>query len=279
METHFPILDGKFIEKGKSVLLQGAISSISHFSLEYVLRASENNVFFFKEHMALIVREASFFRMPLPVHIQEQHAVFFRELQRLLNKNKLFGGAKILLTIWSENGKPHYFIQAFEVESPVYKLSDRGALFHVLELPVKSVHPASVLPSFSSQLWKVGEVFCRENGFDQCLIQSQFENIIEVPYGNLFVLKENKLITPDLKVGPVHMVLREKVMKAGENIGLEIVISEHLSRDMLLETEEIFWTDNVYGLQWGMGWKDRRFFCRYSRLLINELNRIAKKES
>ena len=276
MEAQFPILDGQFVNREELVLTPESIVAISQFSLAYVFRASENCVFFFEEQMALIAREASFFRIPLPVHLKERNPIFLRELQRLLRKNKLNGGAKIILTIWRENGIPHYLLRAFQVNELFYKLSDRGSLFEILELPVKSIHPASALPSFSRQLWEVGEVFCKENGFDQCLIQNYRNSLIEVPHGNLFVIKGQNLITADLKSGPVQTVLREKIMRISKRLGLRIFSSEHVTREMLWEADEIFWTNPVSGLEWGMGWKDRRYFCRYSRLILTKLNREVK---
>lgn len=278
MQARFSIFNGQFIDRNNPTFLSDSIRALGQFSLRYEFRACETGIFFFHEQIALIQREADFFRMPLPRYIAGSNFVFLRELKRLLNKNKLFGGARISLTLWSEGKNSHYFIQACEIESNIYQLPEKGALLSILDIPVKSVHPGSILPTFSSQLWKVGEIFCKENGFDQCLIQNQHNNLIEVPHGNLFVLKKEKLYTPDLLAGPVQTILRDKVMKIGEEIGLNVIASKSITPDLLRDADEVFWTDNICGLKWAMGWKDRRYFCRFARVVVNELNIEARKQ-
>jgi len=64
--------------------------------------------------------------------------------------------------------------------------------------------------------------------------------------------------------------MRRVVIDLAVSQGME-VIEAQISPDILNEADEIFHTNAIHGVQWVMGYKQKRYFNRISRTLQESL--------
>src|SRR5690606_33261241 len=86
----------------------------------------------------------------------------------------------------------------------------------------------------------------------------------------IFIYYEKTLYTPALTEGCVAGIMRTVVMKMAEHEGIPVVEAQ-ISPEIMKEADEIFCTNSVQGGQWVMGYKQKRYFNKISRILQEKL--------
>jgi branched-chain amino acid aminotransferase len=81
---------------------------------------------------------------------------------------------------------------------------------------------------------------------------------------------EKTLYTPAISEGCIEGVMRRVVIDMAIDEGIEVVEAQ-ISPQIMKEAEEIFLTNAVQGVQWVMGYKQKRYFNKISRILQNKL--------
>jgi branched-chain amino acid aminotransferase len=114
-----------------------------------------------------------------------------------------------------------------------------------------------------------------KNNLDDCLILNDRGNPIESISSNLFIVKNNTLLTPSIESGAVAGIMREQLIETALKLNITVYDDCLLTSDDLLEADEIFLSNAINGIRWVVAFKDRRYFNKTSRILIEELNRCS----
>lgn len=81
-----------------------------------------------------------------------------------------------------------------------------------------------------------------QNGYDEAIFLTEQGNVCEGPGENLFIFKNNKLITPPTSDCILEGITRDTVMKlAKDELGLEVV-ERSISRSELYSADEVFFS-------------------------------------
>jgi len=81
-----------------------------------------------------------------------------------------------------------------------------------------------------------------QNGYDEAIFLTEQGNVCEGPGENLFIFKNNKLITPPTSDCILEGITRDTVMKlAKEELGLEVV-ERSIARSELYSADEVFFS-------------------------------------
>ena len=78
------------------------------------------------------------------------------------------------------------------------------------------------------------------------------------------------LYTPALNQGCIDGVMRRVVMDMAEEEGIPVVEAQ-ISPEIMKTADELFCTNAVQGIQWVMGYKQKRYFNKLSRILQEKL--------
>ena len=79
------------------------------------------------------------------------------------------------------------------------------------------------------------------------LVVDDDNNIIEGTMSNLFIIKDKRLLTPDLARSGVAGIMRENILNIANQENMESTIKP-LSLDELLDADECFVTNSVIGI-------------------------------
>jgi len=107
------------------------------------------------------------------------------------------------------------------------------------------------------------------------LVRDYSGNVVEGTQSNVFIVKDQKLITPGLRNCGVSGVMRETVISTAKELGIGVQIMS-LSPADIQNADEVFMTNSVIGL-----WPVRQFASMsYSTLDISYkiLNKLIKNE-
>ena len=81
----------------------------------------------------------------------------------------------------------------------------------------------------------------RERGYDEALLLNQNGNIAEGSGQNIFIVKDNKVITNGENASILMGITRETIIQLSKDMGIEVQIID-ITKEMLLNADEAFFT-------------------------------------
>ena len=135
----------------------------------------------------------------------------------------------------------------------------------------KPVNKLSNLKTNNALVYVMAGLFRNDNKLDECFVLNQFGRIAECISSNIFLVSDNKIVTPPLTEGCISGIMREVIIQIAT--GTDYILKERgiLEKD-IINAEEIFITNAISGIQWVGAYKDRRYFNFLSRKFIRFLN-------
>lgn len=206
-------------------------------------------------------------------------AFFVRSrVEELVRKNNMMGQqVRVRLIVFRDGGglyapesnRPVYCIQVARVPA---SLRDKklGLIVDVYTDFKKPYSELSHLKSNNALMLVMAGLYKKRFAFDEVLILNQTGFLCEGLSSNVFVYYEKTLYTPALSEACVDGVMRRVVMDMAKDEGIPVVEAQ-INAEIMKEADEIFCTNAVQGVQWVMGYKQKRYFNRISRTLQEKL--------
>jgi branched-chain amino acid aminotransferase len=114
-------------------------------------------------------------------------------------------------------------------------------------------------------------VTASENNLDDLFIINEKNEIIESSNSNIFLYKDEVLLTPPLNSGCIQGVMRTEVITAARDFGIN-VLESNIYKEDLEKSREIFLSNVISGIRWVGGYKKKRFYNSISKKIIDKLN-------
>jgi branched-chain amino acid aminotransferase len=206
-----------------------------------------------------------------------------RLITQLLNRNKIFGGAWIRLTVFREDGesvlpnnqKVSYIIESEALGTGKYSLNEKG---YVIDVCNEFRRPTGILSGLKGTGYLANvmtALFCKEHALDEAIMLNESGRITGSSRSNIFLLRESSLFTPVLGQGCIPGVMREVVIGMSIHAGLQVNDHSSLTPAVLEDADEVFFTNAVEGIRWAGAYRKRRFYKNTAQMLIRKLNEMA----
>lgn len=277
MSKQFINLNGEIVPADEPVLL------ISNRGFRYgdglfeTMRRMGGELKFAELHSERIRKGLKLLKMDSWSHVD---AWFMRErVEELARRNKTGPDARIRLTVFRDgeglytpaSNKMGYVLEARKLNEGKYSLNKKGLIVDVYEELTKPVNVLSGLKTCNSMVYVMAGIFKDQHALDEALILNAEGFLCESVSSNVFIVYDRKLYTPSLKEGCVAGVMRQVVIRLAKENGIGLVEAQ-ISPDILNEADEVFLTNAVRGIQWVMGFNDKRYFNAVSKFLVEKLN-------
>ncbi len=206
---------------------------------------------------------------------------FFRKyINDLILKNSITEGARARITVFRNgdgyftpnDNTPSFTVDVQPYLHNFYVLNEDGLSIDIFTDIKKPVNKLSIYKTGSSLLYVMAGIYARSNKLDESLIVNDKGNIIEASNANLFIVSNGVLYTPTLADGCLAGVMRMQVI----NMALDYKIKVYecsLTPQNLLVADEVFITNAVRGLQWVGSYRQKRYYNKITRDLVEKLNR------
>ena len=135
---------------------------------------------------------------------------------------------------------PTFFIIASKIQLYSETLYEKG--IDVITVPTRRNLPESINPAIKSLNYLnniLAKIEANIAGASEALILNNEGYVSECSGENVFIVKNNKLLTPPIYAGVLEGITRNVVMEIGRNIGLEVV-EINLTRYDLYSADECF---------------------------------------
>lgn len=207
---------------------------------------------------------------------------FLREnVAELIRRNKTGANARVRLSIFRDSGglynpdtnKMGFALEVTKIQESEYTSNNRGLIVDIFDEVPKPVNILSNLKTSNSLLYVLAGVYKDQHSLDEVLIINQNGFLCEAMSSNVFVVYDHEIYTPALTEGCIAGVMRHVVMKLAKENNLNIIEAQ-INPAILDQAEEVFVTNAGKGIQWVMGYNNKRYFNEISRLLLSKLNKL-----
>lgn len=196
----------------------------------------------------------------------------------LIRKNNMLGQrVRVRLIVFREGGgiytpvtnKSAFILQVHKLETEV-RDKKVGLIIDLFTEVKKPYSDLSALKTNNALVYVLAGNFKRKFEYDDVFILNQEGFLCEALTSNIFVYFDKVLYTPALNQGCVEGIMRKVVMDMATDEGIPVVEAQ-INPEIMKKADELFCTNAVQGIQWVMGYKQKRYFNKISRLMQEKL--------
>lgn len=207
---------------------------------------------------------------------------FLREnIAELIRRNKTGPNARVRFSVFRDSeglynpatNKIGYALEVNKISETDYTSNNRGLIVDIYDEVPKPINVLSNLKTSNSLVFVLAGVFKNQHSLDEVLIINQNGFLCEAMSSNVFVVFNSQIYTPALTEGCIAGVMRHVVMKLAKENNL-VITEAQINPAILEQAEEVFLTNAAKGIQWVMGYNNKRYFNEMSRFLLDKLNKI-----
>lgn len=174
-----------------------------------------------------------------------------------------------------DTNEAEFVIQLYELEREEYILNKQGLLVDLFNGMQKPVNMLSSIKTLNALPFVLAGIEKKERGMDELLIVNTFNRLCESSTSNIFCVKGDHVLTPATSEGCVNGVMRSVLLEKGDTFGFQVRESSLTTLD-LYECDELFITNAARGIQWIMGFRNKRYFNKVSGKLVKMLNELVQ---
>lgn len=200
------------------------------------------------------------------------------QMVQLAQKNGHQQLGRIRLTVFRGNGGlydpenhfPNYSIQSWELNEAHQTLNNNGLILGLYKDGFKAADSLANLKSNNYLLYAMAALHAKQQHWNDALILNHRGSIADATIANLFIIKENTIITPSLTDGPVAGTLRRYLLEKGIQSGFAIQERSIFPED-LTTADEMFLTNAIYGIKWIQQFEEKAYGNRQTSFIYQKL--------
>jgi branched-chain amino acid aminotransferase len=244
------------------------------------LIVSSNKVLFYEEHYFNLLSSMRILKIKIPMSFTPE---FLEEQLLSLYIKSGFVNEKILMRILicnnvASNINPtsvnYYIYDAHKIDYSINNFEEYT--LDVFKDYFKNTGLLSNLTTNNQLIQRIGLRYCEENDFNDCVILNNSKIISETLNGNIFMIMNDKVLTPSLKDGSNNNVIRSKIIELVNNDieGYEI-IEQPLSVFDIQKSDELFISNINFGIQPVSKFRKKVFTDKITSLIKNKLTLLV----
>lgn len=275
-------IDGDFIRNSEPRLFTENRAFRYNDALTENVHANATDTQFLELHIGRMTENMRILSMEVPLYF---NAGNFKELiTALLNKNRIFGGAHIRITVFRkagnkllpESNEVSFLIESDRLAQGQYVLNDKGLTIGISHY-IRQTDELFRVHRAGLTTYMLSEIEARESGCDAMVLLNQAGRLTETSDSNLFLVGGKSLFTPAVEQGCIPGIMRRVVINCASQAGLKVNEQSSLTPAALYDAEEVFLTNAIQGIRWVGAYQQKRYYNKNARLLNGILNSLAFK--
>ena len=263
-------LNGEILPADKPALMVDNKSYRYGDGLFETMKITGKNISLEEYHFERFFSGLKQMRFEIPVFLTAGYLK--KQILLLCEKNKSDILARVRLSVFRGNGGIYegnndlqYIIECWPVNESINQLNENGFVIDVYPDARKSCDNFSNIKSANYLPYVMAARYAKENKLDECLVLNMYDRIADGTIANIFLVRDEEIMTPALSEGCVNGVMRRWLMERYK------VKETFLSIDDILSANELFFTNAMYGLRWVKQFRDKMYHNRAASKIHNEL--------
>ena len=239
-----------------------------------------SKILFLEDHYFRLMSAMRIVRMEIPMNFTMEY--FEEQILILVNTLNYSQSARARVTVFREDGGNYlpetntvsYLISASKLQSQHYSIENNQYEVDLYKDYYVAKHLLSSIKTTNKIINVTASIFAKENSLDNCLLINENKNIIEALQGNLFMLVDNKLITPPISEGCLNGIMRKQIISIVKKMPKMVVAEEPISPFELQKASELFITNVIKGIQPITRYRKTEYKTDFAIKLLQELNTL-----
>lgn len=268
------------------ILLSDATLSNSNRGFLYgdgvfeTLKIVNSKILFLEDHYFRLMAAMRIIRMEIPMNLTMEY--FEEQVLLATNATNCSHSARARITVFRNQGGNYlpetnsvsYLIAATVLENQNYFIDKKEYEVDLYKDFYISKQLLSTLKITNKIINITASIFAKENELDNCLLINESKNVIEALQGNIFMLIDNRLITPPLSEGCLNGIMRKQILALAKKMDTIEVIEEPISSFDLQKAEELFITNVIKGIQPITKYRKKEYKTELANKLLEQLNTL-----
>jgi aminodeoxychorismate lyase len=237
------------------------------------IRTFKGKTPFYNYHFERLLRGMKALRMNIPTYFNPHYIK--NELSKVIENQP---NSRVRLAVYREDGgfytpSTHnidFLIESTPLPESKYLLNDLGLTIGVFKDYKLRQTPVSAFKTSNSLPYVMAGIFAKENSFEDILILNTEGFVAEGISSNIFIVKENKLITPPLSSGCVGGIMRQIVFETAQEQEISCVES-NISVQDVEAADEVFYTNAMQGIRWVENFEAKTYHNKMAQKLYELL--------
>lgn len=265
----FLITNGKVVSKQEANLTEFMWNE--PFVLSQKVWFGFGGIPLFHENIDSIEKQLNTFDISLPALFKNKRELF-RLTKRMLNKNKYYRSGFITYQFFISGKNINTLVTSIAFNEFEYLFSPHGLLVHFSGFRKKSDSLLERFKVHNQYLWLAARSQTIKAGLHSSILLNENDKVCEGLAANIFMVKDDVVITPSLDSGCYNDVLRPVVLELAKSENLKIIETERITQEHLLNMDEVFFASEEKGIQWILGVDSKRFVHEISGKIYDRLN-------
>ena len=242
------------------------------------LKIVNNKILFFEDHYFRLMSSMRIVRMEIPMNFTLEFLE--NEILNLAKTNNCSDSARVRFTVCRNSGgfylpetnEISYLINVKPLDKKLYSFSDFKYEVDLFKDFFITKQLLSSIKTTNKMVNITGSIFAKENDLENCLLLNDSKNVIEALNGNIFMVANNKLITPPISEGCLNGIMRKQIIQIAKKLDNLTFEEAIISPFDLQKADELFITNIISGVQPITQYRKKSFTSNFSKLFIEKLN-------
>ena len=242
------------------------------------IKVVKNKILFWEEHYLRLMSSMRILKIEIPNTFTPEY------LEDQIKKtnfsiSKLFSG-RVRLTIFRDGGG--FYTPKSNESCFVIKSSENDKILFETEFKEYKVdiykdyfiqsNLLSNLKTNNRLINVLGSIYAKNNGLENCIFLNYQKLVAEFLNGNIFILKENIVLTPPLGSGCLGWIMRNKIIESINGIPLIEVKEENFSAYEIISSQEIWVSNCISGIIPVTDYRNKQFGNSLARKVTDLFN-------
>ena len=245
------------------------------------LKIVNNKVLFLEDHYFRLMSTMRITRMEIPMDFTMEY--FEEQVLLLATANNCGVSARARITVFRNQGGNYmpdtnsisFVIATVVLENHKYAIEKSNYEVELYKDFYTPKHLLSTLKTTNKMINVIGSIFAKENELDNCLLLNEDKNVIEALQGNLFMLIDNKLITPPISDGCLNGIMRKQIIAIVKKLDNIEFIEQSISPFELQKADELFITNVIKGIQPITKYRKKEYSSNFANKVLLQLNALV----
>lgn len=253
MQAGFLCYNGKFVGAGEPILTADNRSFRYGDGCFETLKVYQGNVLLEDLHFERLFASMHLLHFDIPQTFTKSY--FTKLIRELCVKNGAQQLARIRITVFRSDGglydpqdnRANFIIQCWELAAQVLELNEIGLNLDIFPDVKKSCDKLSNIKSNNCLPYVMAAMYAKQHRLHEVVLLNQYGRVADATIANLFIVKQQQLLTPPLTEGGVCGVMRKHLLR------MELpfkVVEQELTVEDLENADEIFLTNAIHGIRW-----------------------------
>ncbi len=241
------------------------------------IRMCDGKLPFLKDHIVRLQSGMHLLKMNIPQNYSTNY--FEKEILELASRSDITSNARIRLTVFRKEGGLYspanndveFLIEINPLASSQYIINERGLNIDVFYEVTKTVDKTAILKTCNALPYVLAALYRQKQGLDECIILNTHGRVSDAISSNIFMVYDNKIITPLLSESCIRGIMRNHVLKLAKSYGIVTEEVRMIPEDLLI-AEEVFLTNAIMGVQWVEKYRNKTYTNQVACSLVEKVN-------